>query len=71
MLELVSRGWAELTAAERAVFDDWAKSAQGADLYLLLRHARRAWTRGPRTSSSQTFAAITETAAPPAPGEET
>lgn len=63
MLELVDRGWAELSPDERAVFEGWVMTAQGVDLYLLLRHARRRWARGP-SSVSQTLAAIRDTAAP-------
>ncbi len=60
MLELVDRGWAGLTADEQQIFNDWMAHGYGVDLYLLLRHARRQWTR--RTSTtSQTLAAIKET----------
>jgi hypothetical protein len=60
MLELVDRGWAELSRDERAVFEGWVMSAQGVDLYMLMRHARRKWTRG-TSSASQTLAAIKDT----------
>lgn len=63
MLELVERGWAELSKEEQAQFEGWLMRSQGVDLYLLLRHARRRWTR--RASSvSQTLAAIRDTASP-------
>ena len=57
MLELLDRGWAQLTADEQSVFNEWVLHAHGVDLYMLLRHARRKWTRGP-SSVSQTLAAI-------------
>lgn len=73
MLELVERGWASLTPEEQAIFNDWMLHAHGVDLYLLLRHARRQWSRG-QSSISQTLSAIQETAAPasvpPPPKEE-
>jgi hypothetical protein len=60
MLELVERGWGELSDDEKQLFRDWCLHAHGEDLFLLLRHARRKWTRG-TSSSSTTFAAIKET----------
>lgn len=67
------RRWDELSALEKQIFVDWSLHAHGEDLFLLLRHAHRQWTRG-RSSTSQTLAAITDTAAPasvPPPKPET
>ena len=63
MLELLDRGWVQLTPDERALFEDWAKSVQGVDVYTLLRFARRKWQRG-ASSSSQTLAAQIDTERP-------
>jgi len=62
IVELAEHTWAELSAQERAVFDEWLKAARGEDLYMLLRHCRRMWRRT-RTSST-TLEAITLTTKP-------
>lgn len=65
ILELVERSWGDLSAEDRAALTDWLSGATGADLYMLLRHARQRWRR-PARSSSQTMAAIRETSEPAA-----
>ncbi len=70
MLELVvGRGWGDLAAEERALFEDWMLHAHGVDLYLLLRHAHRRWTRG-ASSSSQTLAELQALHRPSTPPPE-
>lgn len=61
IIELVERSWGDLSGEDRAALTDWLAGATGADLYMLLRHARQRWRR-PARSSSQTMAAIRETA---------
>ena len=63
ILELVERSWGDLSAEDRDALTDWLSGATGADLYMLLRHARQRWRR-PRRSSSQTLSAIREAADP-------
>ena len=66
ILELVTSGrsWVDFTPQEKMIFEEWCQYAKGADLYLLLRHSHRKWSRG-ASSTSQTLAAIQETDAPP------
>lgn len=47
VIELAQRSWVELDEDERAVFDNWLRTASGRDLYILVRHAMR-----PRKTSS-------------------
>lgn len=68
VLELTERPWSELDPGERGAFQLWLEGAQREDLYMLLR-AMRTRARRPRRSSSQTFAAQRELAAPHDPGE--
>lgn len=68
VLELAERPWSELDAGERSAFQLWLEDAHREDLCMLLR-AARARARRPRRSSSTTFAAVRELAAPPDPGE--
>lgn len=63
ILELIDRSWGDLSDEDRAALADWLVAATPADLYMLLAYARRRWRR-PRLSSSQTMAAIRETADP-------
>lgn len=74
MLELVAtKGWANLSREQQQLFNDWMLHGHGVDLYMLLRHARRVFSRGP-PSSSATFDAMQEAAAaptnPPPKGEK-
>lgn len=55
ILLLSEKTWAELTPEEQSLFDDWCVRAQGVDLYMMLRHARRVWRR---TSSSTQIPAV-------------
>lgn len=65
LLELAeSTAWGDMEPAERAQFDEWVKSGvTGQDVALLLWEAHRRWRR-PRHSSSSTFAAVQQHAAP-------
>lgn len=63
LIELMERPWSELGPAERQLFEEWCDANQGlmrgVNLYLLLEFARSRWRKA-RTSSSQTFEAITD-----------
>ncbi len=59
VMELCEKNWASLTDEEREVFDEWLKGASGEDLYMLLRHGRRMWSRN--RPSSTTLEAVKET----------
>lgn len=39
VIELAQKSWLDLSDEERRVFDDWLASAEGRDLYLLVRYA--------------------------------
>lgn len=39
VVELAQRSWLDLSEDERAVFSEWLRSAEGRDLYLLVRYA--------------------------------
>jgi hypothetical protein len=54
LIELIDRSWGELTDHERDEFASWLQGASGADLFLLLRHARR----HRRQSSSEAIRAV-------------
>lgn len=55
VIELAQRPWSELTPDEQAVFGAWLKTAEGRDLYLLVRYAMRYKKR----SSQQALKAVT------------
>ena len=39
VIELAQKSWLDMSEDERAIFDDWLRSAKGRDLYLLVRYA--------------------------------
>jgi len=41
VIELAQKSWAEMSADERQVFSDWLRTAEGRDLYLIVRYAMR------------------------------
>jgi hypothetical protein len=60
VIELAQKPWSEMAPEERAVFVNWLKTAEGRDLYLLVRYAMRFQKR----SSQQRMAAVTGDEAP-------
>lgn len=56
LVELVEHSWADLSDEEREAFREWLKGARPEDLYLLMRHCRRRWSRKP--ARSQTMEAV-------------
>jgi len=39
VIELAQKSWLDLSDEERKVFEEWLRSAEGRDLYLLVRYA--------------------------------
>jgi hypothetical protein len=39
VIELAQKSWLDLSEDERKVFEEWLRTAEGRDLYLLVRYA--------------------------------